>query len=374
MFYTFAAGVNLMGLRVVSIYPAAFETRAALFEGEREVCRTVARHDQLDIHMAYTPREQFSVRFGALEKPLSSWLREYGSFDAVIGSAVIPGGKETGVYSLDEEFLRRAGYTGRAGLILNQGAIIASRAAHMSASKAFAMVPFLTSEMDVSRGMSGVRGLLFGRMSHIFPIKNALYLAARELGKTPGEVSLVIAYLGENFSFCSHSGGRIRDFSSALERGPFSSSRSGGVPAKAIVRMAYGGQWSRMDLIRMASFESGVKSYTGTGDINEIISRAEAGDAFSSLVFNAMAYQVASEITSHAAVLRGSIDAIVMVGDLATNDYLVNAITERVSWITSRIMIFGEEDGLLTMTRAALRVLNGEETPILCDRPRRKKG
>jgi hypothetical protein len=37
-------------------------------------------------------------------------------------------------------------------------------------------------------------------------------------------------------------------------------------------------------------------------------------------------------------------------------------------------MIFGEEDELLTMARAALRALNGEETPVLCDRPRRKNG
>jgi butyrate kinase len=352
-----------MGFRVVSIYPTAFETRAAFFDGAQEICRAVAQHDHFDIHLARTHEKQFSIRFGALEKTLNAWVCENDRLDAVIGCAVIPAAKQTGVYLLDDEFLKRAGYTGRAGRILNQGAKIAARVAKLAGTRVFAMVPFLTSEMDASRRISGMPDLNFGRMTHTLPIKNALSLAATELGKSPREVSLVIAYLGENFSFCSHSEGRIRDFSNAFERGPFSPSRSGSVPAAAIIRMAYSGMWSKMDMIRMMSFEGGMESYTGTSDINVIISRAEAGDAYSSLILNAMVYQVASEIAAHATVLRGSVDAIVMTGGLAANNCLVNAVTEKVSWITDRVMTFKGEDELLIMAREALRALNGEVTP-----------
>ena len=354
-------GVNRMGFRVMPIYPNAFETKAAVFEDEREIYRASAKPDQIDILMARTPEEEFSIRFGPLEKTMNVWLPEIDRVDAVIGLAVIPGIERTGVYLLDDEFLKRAKFASRAGRVINQGVIMASRFASLLSSKIFAMVPFLISEVDVLRRISGAPGLIFGRMTHTVPIKNALRVAADELGKSPREVSLVIAYLGENFSICAHSEGRVRDFTNAFERGPYSPWRSGGVPAAAIVRMAYSGMWSKIDLIRMATFNSGVKGYTGTGDVDEIISRAESGNARSSLVLNAMVYQIASEIAAQAAVLRGEVDAIVITGDLAENNYLVNAIAERVSWITKRIITFRGEDELLTMTRAALRALKGEE-------------
>ena len=360
-----------MGFKVLSIYPNAFETKAALFEGEREISRAAATCDQLDIHLARTPEEEFSIRYAALEKPLHSWLSKHDRIDAVIGLAVIPGVERTGVYLLDDGLYRRARYASRAGRVINQGVIMASRVARMSSSKIFAMVPFLMSEVDALRRISGVPGLIFGRMTHTVPIKNAVRIAANELGKSPREVSLVIAYLGENFSICSHSEGRVRDFSSAFERGPFSLWRSGGVPATEIIRMAYSGLWSKIDLINKVTFESGARGYAGTDNINEIISRAGDGDAFLSLILDAMAYQTASEIAAQAVALKGEADAIVITGDLAEKNYLVNAITERVSWITNRIMVFRGDDELLTMTRAALRVLNNEEEPQLCGLRRR---
>ena len=354
-----------MGFRVMAIYPNAFETKAALYDDEREIYRAVTKPDPLDIYMARTPEDEFSVRFGPLEEPLNAWVSENNRFDAIIGLAVIPGIERTGVYLLDEEFFKRTKFTNRAGRVINQGVIMASRVARRASSKVFAMVPFLMSEVDAARRISGAPGLVFGRMTHTVPIKNALSVAANELGKSPREVSLVIAYLGENFSVCAHSEGRARDFSNAFERGPFSPWRSGGVPATAVIRMAYSGMWSKIDLIRTVTFGSGMKGYTGTSDINKVISRAESGDAYSSLILNAMVYQVASEIASQAAALRGKIDAIVITGDLAENNYIVSAITERVSWITNRIMAFRGEDELLIMARAALRVLRGEEATRL---------
>ena len=355
----------------MSVYPNAFETKVAIFDDEREIYRAVTQPDQLDVHMARTPEEEFSVRFGPLDKALNSWLPEIDRLDAVIGLAVVPGIERTGVYLLDDEIHKRTRFASRAGRVINQGVIMASRVAHMFSSKIFAMVPFLISEVDPSRRISGVPGLIFGRMTHTVPIKNALSVAANELGKSPQEVSLVIAYLGENFSICSHSEGRVRDFTNAFERGPFSPWRSGGVPAAEIVRMAYSGMWSKIDLIKLVTFESGAEGYTGAGGINGITSRAESGDAFSSLVLNAMVYQIASEIAAHATVLRGEVDAIVITGDLAENDRIVGAITERVSWITNRVITFRGEDELFIMAEAALRMLRGEETPESCGVPQR---
>lgn len=56
------------------------------------------------------------------------------------------------------------------------------------------------------------------------------------------------------------------------------------------------------------------------------------------LIYKAMAYQVAKEIGGASAVLHGKIDAIVLTGGLAYSKILVDEIKERVDWIADVIV------------------------------------
>jgi butyrate kinase len=133
--------------------------------------------------------------------------------------------------------------------------------------------------------------------------------------------------------------------------------------------MAFSGMWSKIDLMRMMNSDGGVESYTGARDMNEIIARAKSGDAYSELVINALVYQVASEIASQATALCGKIDAVAMIGEFAVDEFLAGAITEKISWITGRILRYSGEDELRIIANRALRALKGEETPNLCVKP-----
>jgi butyrate kinase len=86
----------------------------------------------------------------------------------------------------------------------------------------------------------------------------------------------------------------------------------------------------------------------------------EAGNEQAKLVYDAMAYQVAKEIGSAAAVLSGKVDAIVLTGGLAYGKEFVNSITDRVKWIADVIVQPGENE-LQALAEGALRVLRGEE-------------
>ena len=74
-----------------------------------------------------------------------------------------------------------------------------------------------------------------------------------------------------------------------------------------------------------------------------------------------MAYQIAKEIGSAAAVLKGDVEAIVISGGLAhDNTYLVPWITERVSFIAP-VKVFPGEFEMLALAQGGLRVLTGQE-------------
>ena len=57
--------------------------------------------------------------------------------------------------------------------------------------------------------------------------------------------------------------------------------------------------------------------YLGTNDAVRVEKRIADGDEKAKLVYEAMAYQVAKEIGSAAAVLHGRVDAIILTGGLA---------------------------------------------------------
>jgi butyrate kinase len=355
-----------MGFKVMSIYPTTRETRLAVYDGEREVRRAEAGLGSGEIHSARSGAEQFHARLASVERELGEWLAGCGRLDAVASCGLLPWGRRAGLYAADDEFMRQMKVTETAGHLVNQGALLASHISRAWPVKMFALVPFSVDEVDAVYRISGVPGMHFGRLTHAIQIKSALRRAAADMGRSPDEISAVVAHLGNVFSICSHSEGRIRDFTNQFERGPFSVSHSGGIPATELVRMAYSGMWSKLDLINMLNGEGGAASYIGASGADEMISRAEEGDAYASLVMNAMLYQIASEIGAQAAVLGGKVDAIVLSGGVAAHKYFTAALRDRVSWISGRVMVYDETDELRDIAMAALSALRGEVNPSIC--------
>ena len=59
-------------------------------------------------------------------------------------------------------------------------------------------------------------------------------------------------------------------------------------------------------------------------------------------------------------VLNGKVNQIILTGGIAYSPIVVNAIKEKVQWI-SDLTIYPGEDELLALAQGAIRVLNGEE-------------
>ena len=82
------------------------------------------------------------------------------------------------------------------------------------------------------------------------------------------------------------------------------------------------------------------------------------GDKEATLIFRALAYQLAKDIGSMAAVLRFRVDAIVYTGGMAYSESLCREITSYISKVAPVICLPGEEE-MRSLAEGALRVLHG---------------
>lgn len=350
--------------RIIAVYPRKDATRIALFNDREEVRRQEIRHDRGELEKISRAPEQWSHRMRAVTSLLSEWgVGSETHVDAVIGPAAIRGKLPAGVYDVDNILL---------GMIkeketdhyIDLGATLADSIARVRGARPFAVIALSGDEFDPVSKLSGIPELSFGKVFHSLHIKDAIYRASDDIEIPIGQISLVVAYLGKSFSICSYSDGRVRDLSNSHERGPFSPSRSGSLPAAELVRMAYSGMWSRDDLYEKICVKGGMTSYMGTDNLLDVAKLMAMGDTKAGLVYRAMAYRIASEIASQTATLKGDVDAIVLTGGCVNDEIFTEIIKDWISWIKAPVLAYKREDELKSMAKAALRVLEGREEAI----------
>ena len=112
--------------------------------------------------------------------------------------------------------------------------------------------------------------------------------------------------------------------------GPFAPNRSGDVPLKPVVKLAFSGEHDKKEIDGVIGKTGGLLGLCGTDDARQIEERMAAGDEWAAIVFDAMAYQVAKYIGGFATVFKGKVDGIVLTGGVSHSQHFVDYITERV--------------------------------------------
>ena len=110
--------------------------------------------------------------------------------------------------------------------------------------------------------------------------------------------------------------------------------------------------------------EGGFVAYLGTNDAMEVETRAKNGEEKARKVQEALGYQVAKAIGESAVVLNGKVDAIILTGGLAYNQYLTQYISSKVKFI-SDVFVYPGEDELEALASNALRVARHEIEPMV---------
>jgi butyrate kinase len=220
--------------------------------------------------------------------------------------------------------------------------------------------PVSVDEAEPLARYSGHR--LFSRvmLTHALNMKAVAKRFCRENKFDYQQVTLLVIHLGTGNSLSIHRNGRMIDAVNPSEEGAFSADRSGGLPILQVARHICENNLKYKDFEKMVFGSGGLYSYLGSKDFLKIKDQYLQGDAETMEVVQAMAYQVAKEAGALSTVVNGRVDAILITGGIAFNEFFTELIRQRIEFIAP-VHVYAGEDEMQALAEGVARVLSGEE-------------
>jgi|WetSurMetagenome_2_1015567.scaffolds.fasta_scaffold24649_4 butyrate kinase len=344
---------------ILVVNPGSTSTKAAVFDGPALRASITIRHAAEELAAFPGINDQFAYRLAA--------VRTWATGQAAAPSAVVTLGGllrpvSGGTYRVNAAMLNdaRSGIQGEHAS--NLGCALADDLARGFHCQALVVDPVSVDEFEPLARYSGHPLLPRRSLSHALNIHAVARRAGERLDIAYTDLRLVVAHLGGGISVAPVRGGRIIDVNDASSGGPFSPERTGTLPLREFITLCFSGV-AEEQVRALVVGKGGLVAYLGTNDAADVERRIAAGDDAAREVYEAMAYQIAKEIGAMAAVLQGSLHAVVLTGGLASSTMLVNWIAGRVAFL-GPLLVFPGEDELRSLAEAALRVLREEETAL----------
>jgi len=348
---------------IIVINPGSTSTKMALFEGKSCLAEEAVTHDADQLAAFDNVADQFDLRMKNINDWLNSQDIDNKEVVAVAGRGAPLRPLEGGVYSINKKLLDDLHGMRYSNHASNLGAIIADHLGKRYGVPAIIVDPITIDNFtDIAR-ISGVPEIERKCRSHALNIKEVCRRHAESGGKTLEECNFIAVHMGGGISAAAVENGRIVDVNDALlGMGPFSPDRAGALPIGALVKLAYSGKYTEKELINKLSRESGLKAYLGESDLRKVEKMIEGGDNKAELYFHAMAYQIAKEIGTCAAILKGKFDTIILTGGMANSARLINLLKEYIEFLGEVVVVPGEFE-MDALAAGAVRVLDGSEKP-----------
>jgi len=351
-------------MKQLIINPGSTSTKIAVFDDETMVFEKTIRHTNEELQQFNRVSDQFQFRKDMIILALKENSISLDMLDAVVGRGGLIKPVEGGTYTVNDKLIEDLRKNVKVEHASNLGAPLARSIADEVNIPSFIVDPVVVDEMEDVARVSGHPD--FERIS-IWHALNQRAVARRaameQFGRKYEDLNFVVAHLGGGISIGAHKKGRAVDVNNALNgEGPFSPERSGSLPMGQLVKMCFSGLYTEAQINRMMVGKGGISAHLGTNSAKEISDRAQAGDEKAKLIYSAMAYQVAKAIGEYAVVLEGDVDAILITGGIAYDEYFVKMIEDKVKFI-AKVIAYPGEDELLALAQGGLRVLKGIEKP-----------
>lgn len=353
-------------MRILVINVGGASTKLAIYRDKRLLVEKTLNHPADEMSRYETSALQVEYRAGIV----NDYLRENGfsmdEIDAIgIRGPSIKQAAHGGTYLIDEEYRKfaLAQYTpDKKPLHPSRIAIpIADKLVNGRSIPMFDTDPGAATEIPIVGRITGMKDVIRRPMGHVSNQKAVARREAERLGKEYKDCRFIIAHLGSGISVGAHADGGIIQMNNAGGGwGPFSPIRLGTVEANVLIDFCFQEGMTANRAKFIVRNETGMVSHLGTNDMREVERRIAEGDTYAELVFEAMAYQIGTEICSRLADLRGLCDAIILTGAVANSSNLVERIRKYVSWAAPFTVYPGEYENE-ALAFGVYRVMSGEE-------------
>jgi butyrate kinase len=343
------------------INPGSTSTKIGVYHDDRSIFEKILYHDEEELRKHGGIIDQYLYRKLAVLETLHDQGINFSKLDAVCGRGGLIRAIEGGTYLVNEAMLNdlKSGYAGQHAS--NLGGILANEIASGLNIPAYIVDPVVVDEMQPAAKISGFPSIERRSIFHALNQKAVGRKIAADLHKRYEELNLIITHMGGGITIGVHKRGKVIDVNNGLHgEGPFSPERAGTVPTGDLVELCFSGKYKKNEVIHMLTADSGLAGYLGTIQADKVEKMIEEGNEKAALVYEAMTYQIAKEIGSAGAVLKGNVDAIILTGGLAKSKKIVEDIRRYVDWIADVHVVPGENE-LQALAEGALRVLKGQE-------------
>jgi butyrate kinase len=347
--------------RVLVVNPGGTSTKLGVYtENGAEWVHTIWHGDEeIERFRGQSILARLDYRAELVEKALAEAGYAATGFAAVAGRGGLLPPLSCGTYLVDDAMVAELRLARLGEHASNLGALLALRFAHPADVNAYIVDPVTVDEWQPRARPTGSPLVERTATGHALNTKAVARRYAREKGRHYPELRLIVAHMGSGITVSAHENGLMID-SNSLGEGPFGVDRSGGLPARALIKLCFSGQYTQAQLDRHVFGDGGLFAYLGTRDLKEVELRIDAGDRDAALIFDAMIYRIGKEAGSMAAVLKGKVDAVLLTGGMAHSERLISLLRESLEWIAP-VTVYPGEDELQALAEGAFRVLRGEE-------------
>ena len=350
--------------KILAINPGSTSTKIAVYENAKNVFLKNIKHTYKELEPFTSISSQISFRKATILKELEDAGQDLGSITCIVGRGGLVHPITSGVYEVNDKMKEDLINSPLGEHASNLGGLVADDIAKaLNQVNAYIADPVVVDEMEDIARIAGHPN--FERLSilHALNQKAIARKYAAENNVNYEDVNLIIAHLGGGISVGAHRAGRIIDVNNGLDgEGPFSPERSGTLPNGQLVRLCFSGKYTIDEIKQMLKGKGGFYAYLDTIDAYEVEMRAKEGDKKAQFISDAMAYQVAKEIGSLSAVLKGKVDAIILTGGIAYNKQFCSFIEDMIGFIAP-MKVYPGEDEMSALAMNGLLVMQGEIEP-----------
>lgn len=351
-------------MKIFVINPGSTSTKVALFEDATRIWGVNVAHSASELKRFKEIRDQLPYRLetitGELEKANIS-LEGVDAFAARCGGLV---GLKGGVYTANDKLLEHACGCFTVSHPNTLGPQIAKALQKIYGGEVFCVNPPDVDELDDVERVTGFHEVFRQSKGHPLNQKENCIRYAASRGKKYEDMNLICCHIGGGVTVAAHRHGKYCCVNDCINGdGPMAPTRSGWVPATDLIRMCYSGDYTEQELYDRVTKNGGLTDHLGTSDAREIVERIQSGDRYAKLIYDAFIYQIAKAVGGCAIALKGHVEAIILTGGIAHDEYLVEHLSEYIGWLAPISVQPGEFE-MEALAAGALRALRGEENVL----------
>ena len=343
---------------VINIGSSSLKT--ALYENDKEIWSVTKRHAPEKIRSFPTVYEQIDFRMEAINEVITENEVDFSQIDVIACRGGFCKPLKSGTYAVNDALLDDLKHARWGEHAANISPFCGKILSERYNKPVFYTDPVSVDEFTPESYITGHPDIRRICKVHALNHKAVARYAARDLGKKYDDCNFIVAHMGGGITIAAHKKGCIVDACSPAEEGPFCIDRPGQLPNLQLLEYIFSSGKTKDELYRELSTRGGIMAYTGMVDLIQIEEKAET-DKNTALLLDTMSYRIAFYILGYMAAFDGEpVDAVILTGGMAKSDWIVPAVTKKISPLT-KIMVYKGEYEMQALAEGAVRVISGEE-------------